>query len=87
MAERLTAASPGDYRAMNIEVAFFSRPRYLFKVDRSAYFPIPKCDGAMVDFELRPADARPQVPMTDGQFLSLVRPGLSADHKQCWSQW
>ena len=59
---------------MNIEVAYFSRPRYLFKVDRSAYFPVPKCDGAMVDFELRPAAARPQLPITDAQFLSLVRP-------------
>ena len=58
---------------MNIEVAYFSRPRYLFKVDRSAYFPVPKCDGAMVDFELRPAAARPQLPMTDAQFLGLVR--------------
>ena len=74
VAQRLTAATPGDYRAMNIEVAFFSRPRYLFKVDRSAYFPVPKCDGAMVDFELRPAAARPQLPMTDAQFLGVVRP-------------
>ena len=58
---------------MNIEVAYFSRPRYLFKVDRSAYFPVPKCDGAMVDFDLRSAAARPQLPMTDAQFLGLVR--------------
>ena len=36
VAQRLTAATPGDYRAMNIEVAYFSRPRYLFKVDCSA---------------------------------------------------
>jgi hypothetical protein len=42
-------------------------------VDRSAYFPVPKCDGAMVDFALRPASARPQLPMTDAQFLGMVR--------------
>ena len=35
MAQRLTAATPGNYRAMNIEVGYFSRPRYLFKVDLS----------------------------------------------------
>ena len=48
-------------------------PQMLWQVDRSAYFPEPKCDGAMVDFALRPASARPQLPMTDAQFLGMVR--------------
>jgi 16S rRNA A1518/A1519 N6-dimethyltransferase RsmA/KsgA/DIM1 with predicted DNA glycosylase/AP lyase activity len=59
-----------DYRAMNLEVTFYSQPVYLFEVDRTAFIPAPNVDGAVVKFLLRP---RQQWPLqTDLQFLSLV---------------
>ena len=74
VAQRLTAASPGgsDYRAMNIEVGFYSQPRYVFKIDRTAYFPQPKVHGALVDFALRSPSARHPLPTSDTDFLKMV---------------
>ena len=72
VARRLVAgpAAGLDYRAMNLEVAFYSQPAYLFEVDRTAFSPAPNVDGAVVQFLLRP---RQQWPLrTDLQFLSLV---------------
>ena len=76
MAQRLTAAAPGgsDYRAMNIEVGFYSQPRYVFKIDRTAYFPQPKVHGALVDFALRSPAARHPLPISDADFLKMARP-------------
>lgn len=60
-----------DYRAMNLEVALYSQPTYLFKVDRTAYVPEPNVDGAVVRFKLR---ARQQYALQDDlKFLGLVR--------------
>lgn len=81
VAQRLTAASPGgsDYRAMNIEVGFYSQPRYVFKIDRTAYFPQPKVHGALVDFALRTPSARHPLPTSDSEFLKMV----SGQHLPC----
>ena len=58
------------YRAMNLEVAFYSQPEYLFEVDRTAFDPAPNVDGAVVKFVLRPKHQWPL--QSDLQFLSLV---------------
>lgn len=55
---------------MNLEVAFYSQPTYLFEVDRTAYAPEPNVDGAVIRFALC---AQQQWPLqTDLAFLSLV---------------
>jgi 16S rRNA A1518/A1519 N6-dimethyltransferase RsmA/KsgA/DIM1 with predicted DNA glycosylase/AP lyase activity len=72
VARRLVAGPDSglDYRAMNLEVAFYSQPEYLFEVDRTAFIPAPNVDGAVVKFLLRPPRQWPL--QTDLQFLSLV---------------
>lgn len=82
VARRLVAGPDAglDYRAMNLEVAFYSRPTYLFEVDRTAFNPAPNVDGAVVQFLLRP---RQQWPLqSDLQFLSLV--GAHQSGKLLW---
>jgi len=82
VARRLVAGPDGglDYRAMNLEVAFYSQPTYLFEVDRTAYFPAPNVDGAVVRFQLRP---RRHYPLEDDlQFQNLVR-CISGKKRRC----
>lgn len=76
VAIRLTAAQPGDpdWRAMNVIIQYLSSPRYLFKIDRRKYVPMPKCHGAVVDFGLIPPDKRPTLPATgEKEFFSFVK--------------
>lgn len=78
VARRLLAGPDSglEYRAMNLEVAFYSHPTYLFEVDRTAYVPEPNVDGAVVKFALR---AQQQWPLqSDLDFLKLV----SGKHRQ-----
>ena len=69
---RLTQVAPGgpDYRAMTIEVQYYSQPRCLFTVPRSEFSPVPKVNGVIVLFEMRkPAESAG----ADGEgFLAMV---------------
>lgn len=45
-----------QYRAFSVLLSTYCSERtYLFKIDRSAFFPRPNVDGAMVHFRLKPA--------------------------------
>lgn len=78
VAVRLTASRPGDpdWRAINIIIDYLSRPRYLFKIDRRKYVPMPKCHGAVVDFDLIPPDQRPRLPCGQDEFFRFVKRGF-----------
>ena len=74
VALRLTAPTPGgpEWRAMNIIVQYYSEASYLFKIDRKKYIPVPKVDGAVVDFRLKGVEERVPVP-DERRFISLVK--------------
>jgi 16S rRNA (adenine1518-N6/adenine1519-N6)-dimethyltransferase len=74
VAARLTAPAPGgpDWRAMNIVLRYYSRPRYLFRIDRNKYEPAPSVHGAVVEFELLAPGQRAAVP-DERAFLRLVK--------------
>lgn len=74
VAVRLVENSPGtsDWRSMNVIVDYFCEAEYIFRVDRFKYTPVPKVDGAVVLFKLRPSDKRLQVP-SEKDFLALVK--------------
>jgi ribosomal RNA small subunit methyltransferase A len=78
VAVRLTASRPGDpdWRAINIIIDYLSSPRYLFKIDRRKYIPMPKCHGAVVDFDLIPPDQRPPLPCAQDEFFRFVKRGF-----------
>lgn len=44
VATRLIEGGPGDrdYRAANLELLFYSQPKYLFTIGRTSFFPPPK---------------------------------------------
>eukprot|EP00873_Tetraselmis_striata_P013589 jgi/Tetstr1/433853/TSEL_023036.t1 len=73
VAQRFAIHMPGsrDYRYMSVYCRFFSRPEYKFRISRHLYFPKPKVDGAVVDFELLPPGERAAVASPEA-FLSLV---------------
>jgi 16S rRNA A1518/A1519 N6-dimethyltransferase RsmA/KsgA/DIM1 with predicted DNA glycosylase/AP lyase activity len=55
-------------------VAYFSEPEYKFQVDRSAYYPKPAVNGAVVEFRLRSTASRPPVPSEKGFLLMVGSP-------------
>ncbi|KAL6756203.1 S-adenosyl-L-methionine-dependent methyltransferase [Haematococcus lacustris] len=81
-AVRLVSAKPGDsdYRAMNMRVQLYSKPKYRFKISRFKYSPAPGVDGALVTFQLLTPAQRPQV-ASDRGFLALVARGFAGRRK------
>lgn len=65
---------------MSIFVQFYSKPTYLFKISRKAFFPIPGVDSAFVHFRLLAQMERPQVSSED-RFWSLVKHAFSQRRK------
>lgn len=56
VAQRLIEGGPGDrdYRAANVELLLYAKPRYLFTISRTSFFPPPKvlCTGPCRDTRL-----------------------------------
>ena len=73
-ADRLTRTKPRQqtWRSINVHLAYFCRPAYLFKVPRTVFRPEPHIDAAMTCFELRPADQRALAPEHEGRFCKIV---------------
>ena len=82
VAQRLVDKRPGrsDYRAMNIRVLFYSRPRYQFIIPKEKYYPAPGVDGALVTFSLLPTEKRPRV-TSERSFMSFVAKAFSERRK------
>jgi 16S rRNA (adenine1518-N6/adenine1519-N6)-dimethyltransferase len=82
-AERMVKSTPNspDWRAMNVILQFYSSPSYVFRVDRRKYSPVPKVDGAVVDFKLKDASQRMKVP-SEREFIALVKRGFLQKRKR-----
>lgn len=65
---------------MSLFAQFYSKPTYLFKISRSAFFPVPGVDSALVHFELLAEPERPQV-SSPTQFWTLVKSAFSQRRK------
>jgi len=77
VAERLVHNSPGssDWRAINIILQYYCEMKYVCRIDRVKYTPVPKVDGAVVEILLKHPSARPSVP-SEKDFVSLVKKGF-----------
>lgn len=77
VAERLIHNSPGssDWRAINVILQYYCDAKYIFRVDRYKYTPVPKVDGAVVEILLKPQSERMPVP-SEREFVSLVKRGF-----------
>ena len=74
------AADGGQYRPMTVFSHFFSKPEYMFKIDRSSYFPSPEVHGALAVFTLLPPEEREAV-RSVREFQSFVRQAFSSKRK------
>jgi len=82
VAVRLIENSPGstDWRAMNIILQYYCDAKYVFRVDRFKYTPVPKVDGALVELQLKSKSERKPVPC-EKDFISLVKRGFLQKRK------
>ncbi|KAK9831552.1 hypothetical protein WJX74_000010 [Apatococcus lobatus] len=71
-AKRLVSPDASEVRAINVEIDFYSEPKYLFKIDKARFSPEPTVDGALVHFELRQPS---EYLLTEGRtsFMKLVQ--------------
>ena len=75
VAERITA-SPGDMSILAISVQIYADIEYCFTVPRTAFFPIPKVDSAII--RITP---RENLPLKEKLFFRIVRTGFSSKRK------
>lgn len=82
VAVRLIENSPGstDWRAINIILQYYCDAKYVFRVDRFKYTPVPKVDGALVELRLKSKSERKPVPC-EKEFISLVKRGFLQKRK------
>ncbi|KAK9094687.1 hypothetical protein Scep_026156 [Stephania cephalantha] len=69
-----------EYRPINIFVKFYSDPEYIFKVERSNFFPQPKVDAAVATFKLKKAADYPPVASAKA-FFSLINSAFNGKRK------
>lgn len=77
VAERLVHNSPGnsDWRAINVILQYYCDMKYICRIDRFKYTPVPKVDGAVVEVLLKPPSERMAVP-SEKDFVALVKKGF-----------
>jgi len=73
-------AGPGKMTLLGVSVQLYGRPRLLFRVPPSAFYPPPKVSSAVVRIDVAPA-LRPDVPDREA-FFRIVRAGFSTKRKQ-----
>lgn len=80
--ERLTNNAPGssDWRVMNLITQYYSEAKYVFRIDKKKYHPVPKVDGALVEFKLLPPEDRIHVP-NEKKFIQLMKKAFSQKRK------
>jgi len=76
VAERIVAA-PGEMSQLSVSVQYYSRPKLLFTVAHSHFWPEPKIDSAVVSL----SQIKKTVP-EDKDFFRLVRIGFTSRRKQ-----
>ena len=74
------SAGPGRMSLLGVSVQFYGRPRLLFGVPASAFFPPPKVRSAVLRIDVAEGP-RVEVPNADS-FFEVVRAGFSAPRKQ-----
>lgn len=65
---------------MTVFSHFYSEPCYVFKIDRSCFYPVPNVHGALAIFKLRPVIEWPEV-RDDREFCVFVRQAFLSKRK------
>jgi 16S rRNA (adenine1518-N6/adenine1519-N6)-dimethyltransferase len=73
-------AGPGKMTLLGVSVQLYGRPRLLFRVPPSAFYPPPKVSSAAVRIDVAPT-LRSDVPDREA-FFRIVRAGFSTKRKQ-----
>lgn len=65
---------------MTVFTHFYSLPQYVFKIDRSCFYPVPNVHGALATFSLLPSADWPCV-RDEREFLVFVRQAFLSKRK------
>ena len=79
VAQRICAA-PGDLSLLAVSVQYYATPRLVQRVPAGAFYPAPKVDSAVLQLEVRPQPAVPDVPAA--RFFAVARAGFGQKRKQ-----
>eukprot|EP01025_Chloroclados_australasicus_P041340 TRINITY_DN4374_c0_g1_i8.p1 TRINITY_DN4374_c0_g1~~TRINITY_DN4374_c0_g1_i8.p1 ORF type:complete len:234 (-),score=21.80 TRINITY_DN4374_c0_g1_i8:428-1108(-) len=73
VAKRLVPEKPEGtgYRAMTVFVHQYSKPNYKFLIKKEKYYPVPKVDGALVQFVLKKEEERTNLE-NEKQYLQFI---------------
>ena len=77
VAERIIAKD-GKQSKLSLMCNFYSKPKYLFTVERNNFYPKPKIDSAVVHFKIDPEGRRPSGSIL---FWQLIRIGFSSKRR------
>jgi 16S rRNA (adenine1518-N6/adenine1519-N6)-dimethyltransferase len=77
VAERICAA-PGDMSILSVAVQYYAKPEYITTVPRSAFWPSPAVDSAII--KLQPLST-PNIDTDKNQLFKLVKAGFSSRRK------
>ncbi|NQT95995.1 MAG: 16S rRNA (adenine(1518)-N(6)/adenine(1519)-N(6))-dimethyltransferase RsmA [Candidatus Omnitrophica bacterium] len=80
VAERIVAAPGGkDYGVLSLSVQYHCKPKILFSIPKSAFFPMPKVGSAFLELKIR---KEPAVKVKDEALLfNIVKSGFSQRRK------
>ena len=68
------------YRPMTVFAHYYSEPTYHFRIPARSFYPVPKVDGALATFKLRPVLERPKL-RSERSYVSFVRQAFSSKRK------
>lgn len=77
VAERMLAKS-GQMNLLALSVQLYSEPKILFKVSKNCFYPRPKVDSAIIEFN----NIRKPVQLNENLFFSLVKAGFANKRKK-----
>lgn len=75
-----SSADVGAYRPMTVFTHFYGEPKYVFKIDRSCFYPVPNVHGALATFSLLTSPEWPPV-RDEREFLVFVRQAFLSKRK------
>jgi 16S rRNA (adenine1518-N6/adenine1519-N6)-dimethyltransferase len=79
VAQRISAG-PGDRGLLSVSVQFYGKPKILFRLNRGAFYPVPRVDSAVLRVDLY-QDPPVEVPGVE-LFFAVARAGFAQRRKQ-----
>lgn len=78
VAERI-CAKPGEMSILALSVQYYGHPEIKFKINKNAFYPVPKVDSAVLEINLK--NNLPLTPQNERLLFQLIKHGFSQKRK------